>query len=153
MHALQPVFPSRQALLWIKAIDAIPFLGEIQGVPSWYAPGPTPRMREPLGFCQITLAPPQRFFHMLVSRDVHHRSNKFDAVRFIVKSMSHHMDVFDGTIRHQQAMFKIKILPMLRRPFDCLLHEPRVFRMNPLENKFYAGFRRSVVLEDSKSFL
>src|ERR1700733_829276 len=65
MHALQPVFPSRQALLWIKAIDAIPFLGEIQGVPPWHAPGSTPRMREPLRFCQITLAPPQRFFGLL----------------------------------------------------------------------------------------
>src|SRR6202046_3649593 len=50
MHALQPFFPSRQALFWIKAIYAIPFLGEIHGVSSCYPPGPTPRMAEPLRF-------------------------------------------------------------------------------------------------------
>ena len=63
------------------------------------------------------------------------------------------MDICDGTIRHQQPIFKIKILPILRRALDCLFHEGRVFRMNPLENKFNGRFRRSVVLKDSKGFL
>jgi hypothetical protein len=67
--------------------------------------------------------------------------------------MSLHMDIFDGTIRHHQAIFMIKILPVLRRAFDCLVHERRVFRMNPLEDQIYGWFRCSVVLEDSKSFL
>ena len=44
------------------------------------------------------------------------------------------MDMFDRAIRHQQSMFKIKILPILRRALDCLFHESRVFRMNALEN-------------------
>src|SRR5690349_10657709 len=67
--------------------------------------------------------------------------------------MSHNVDMFDRAIRHQQAMFKIKILSVLRRTFDGLSHEGRVFRMNPLENKFRGRFRRSVILEDSKGFL
>src|SRR3989441_8898098 len=83
MNTPQPLFPSRHALFWIEAIYAIPFLGQMQGVSSRHPPGPTPRMREPLCFRQITLAPPQRFFRLLYSGDVHHRSDKFDAVRFI----------------------------------------------------------------------
>src|SRR5437899_3164417 len=51
MHVLQPVSPSRQALFWIKAVYAIPFLGEIQGVSCWYLPSAAPRMRETLRFC------------------------------------------------------------------------------------------------------
>src|ERR1700731_486567 len=67
--------------------------------------------------------------------------------------MSHNMDIFDGTIRHHQAIFMLKILPILRRALDGLLHERRIFRMNPLENKFHGRFRRSVILEDSKGLL
>src|SRR6266852_6664863 len=134
MNALQPFFPSRYALFWIEAIYAIPFLGEMQGVSSRYPPSPTPRMREPLRFCQITLAPPQRFFRLLCCGDVHHRSNKVDAARYIVQGMSHNVDIFDGAIRHQQAMFKIKIPPVPRRALDDLFPEDRVFRMNSLEH-------------------
>src|SRR6266481_964901 len=50
MHALQAFFPSRRALFWIKAIYAIPFLGEIHGASSCYLPGGTPGMRESLRF-------------------------------------------------------------------------------------------------------
>ena len=67
--------------------------------------------------------------------------------------MSHNVDMFDGTIRHQQAIFMFKILSILRRALDGLFHEGRVFRMNPLEKKFHSRFRCSVVLEDSKGFL
>src|SRR5260370_29172738 len=56
MNALQPFFPSRQALFWIEAIYTIPFLREMQGVSSRQPPAPTSHMREPLRFRQITLA-------------------------------------------------------------------------------------------------
>jgi hypothetical protein len=36
--------------------------------------------------------------------------------------MSHDAEIFDGTIRRQQAMFKIKILPILRGALDGLFH-------------------------------
>src|SRR5713101_7607613 len=153
MNAPQPLFPSRHALFWIEAIYAVPFLGQMQGVSSRYPPGPTPSVREPLRFRQITLAPSQRFFRLLSCGDVHHRSNKLDAARHIVQSMSHNMDIFDRTIRHHQAIFMIKIPPILRGALDGLFHKGRVFRMNPLENKFHGRYRRSVVLEDSKGFL
>src|SRR2546426_10000896 len=67
--------------------------------------------------------------------------------------MSHNVDMFDGTIRHQQAIFMFKILSILRRAFYWLFHERRIFRTNPLENKFNRRYRGSVVLEDSKGFL
>src|SRR5437879_12197242 len=50
MNTLQPFFPSRQALFWIEAIYAVPFLGEMQGFSSRHAPGPTPGVRELLRF-------------------------------------------------------------------------------------------------------
>ncbi len=62
------------------------------------------------------------------------------------------MDILDGAIRHQQAVLKIKVLSILRRPIDGLLHESFVFRMNPLENKFHGRLRCSGVLENSEGF-
>src|SRR5882762_3090672 len=67
MNTPQTLFPSRHALFWIKAIYAVPFLGQMQRVSSRYLPGPTPRVREVLRFRQITLAPSQRFFRKLTS--------------------------------------------------------------------------------------
>jgi len=60
--------------------------------------------------------------------------------------------MFDGTVRRHQAKFMIKILPVVRRALDGLLHEGCVFRMSPPENEFHGRFRRSVVLENSKGF-
>src|SRR5580658_2813650 len=56
MNSLQAFLPTRHALFWIEAIDPIPFLGQMQGVSSRYAPNPTRGMREPLGFGEIRLA-------------------------------------------------------------------------------------------------
>jgi glutamine synthetase type III len=67
--------------------------------------------------------------------------------------MGYNMDIFDGTIRHQQAIFMLKVRPILRHALDCLFHERPVFGMNPSENKFHGRFCRSVVLEDSEGFL
>jgi hypothetical protein len=63
------------------------------------------------------------------------------------------MDMFDGAIQHQQAIFMFKTRPSLRRSLDCLFYDGGVFRMNPLENEFYRWCRGSGVLEDSKGFL
>src|SRR5882762_9842752 len=153
MNALEPLFPSRHALFPIKAIYAIPLLGKMHGLSSRDLPNPAPRMREPLRFRQITFASPQRLFRLLVPGGVHHRSNKLEFSRLISFSMSHNVDMFDGTIRHQQSVFKIKVLSILGRALDYLFHKGCVFRMEPLESKFHGRFRSSVVLEDSKGFL
>src|SRR6266853_991798 len=92
-------------------------------------------------------------FRFLRCGDVHHRSNKVEAARFIAQGMSDNTDIFYGTIRHQQAMFKIKIAPILQSTLNCLLRGSRVFRMNPLDDKFDGRYRRLVILEDSKGFL
>src|SRR6267378_1805254 len=67
--------------------------------------------------------------------------------------MSHDMDMFHRAIRHQQSIFKIKILPILRRAVEDLFHKGRVFRMNTLEHTFHGRCRGSVILEDSVGFL
>jgi hypothetical protein len=63
------------------------------------------------------------------------------------------MDIFDGTIRHQQAIFMLKVFPILRRALEGLLHEGGVFGINPLEKELNGRFRRLIVLEDLKGFL
>src|SRR5258706_5109362 len=125
----------------------------MQSVSSGYSPGPTAGVREPLRFHQITLAPPQCFFRSFALGDVHHRPYELDAVRFIAYDMSNNMEMFDGTIRHPQTIFMLKILAILRRAFDRLFHEGRVLRMNPLEDKFHGRSRRRVILKDSKGLL
>jgi hypothetical protein len=67
--------------------------------------------------------------------------------------MSHNVDMPDGTVRHHQAIFMVKVFPIMRRTLECLFHESRVLRMNPLEQTLHGRYGRSVVLEDSKRFL
>src|SRR5882672_8024735 len=76
MNAAQPFFPTRHALLGIDAIDPIPFLGEMRGFSSRHPPHPASRMREPLRFGQVSLAPAQRFFRLLGCGDVTRRPAK-----------------------------------------------------------------------------
>src|SRR5205809_6908699 len=153
MNALEPLSPGRPPLLWIKAVYAIPLLGKMHGFSSRSPPNPTPRMREPLRFRQITLASSQRLFRLLALGGVHHCSDKLESARLVSLGTSHNMDMFDGTIRHQQSIFKIKILSILRRALDCLFHLGRVFGMNTLEDIFHGWCRGSVVLKDSIGFL
>src|SRR6266853_1566180 len=56
MSALQTFFKSRRAIIWIEAINAVPFLGQMQGVSSRYPPGPAPCVRKSLRFRQVRLA-------------------------------------------------------------------------------------------------
>src|ERR1700682_4733957 len=60
--ALQTFFKRRRAIFWIEAINAVPFLGQMHGVPSRYPPGPTPCVSEPLRLRQVLLASPQFLF-------------------------------------------------------------------------------------------
>src|SRR6202051_4381153 len=62
MSALQTFFKSRRAIFWIEAINAVPFLGQMQGVSSRYPPGPTPCVREPLRLRQVRLTSLQLLF-------------------------------------------------------------------------------------------
>src|ERR1700730_12262571 len=56
MCAVQPFVPAWHALLWIEAIDPIPFVGEVHGLSSREPPSPTGRVREPLSLLEIRLA-------------------------------------------------------------------------------------------------
>ena len=48
--------------------------------------------------------------------------------------------MFDGTFRHQQSIFKIKVLPILRRTLDCLFHEGLVLRWVRRRTSSTVGF-------------
>ena len=75
---------------------------------------------------------PDPSFCLLCCGDVHHRSDKLGATRFVAQGMSDDMHMFHGTIGHQQPILMIEILRILRRAVDRLLHEGDVFRVNPL---------------------
>src|SRR2546426_11578435 len=82
MNALEPLFPSRHAVFWIKTIYAIPLLGKMCGFPARHSPNPTPRMREPLRFRQITLTLPQLRFCVLPFRDIVEKDGDFSVTWF-----------------------------------------------------------------------
>src|SRR4029077_10011668 len=69
MKPLQPFLPSWHTLFWIEAEYEVPFFGAVHGVSSRYPPNPAPCVREPLPFCQIILAQPQRFLRPLTLGD------------------------------------------------------------------------------------
>src|ERR1700684_623336 len=56
MDAFETFFPARRAFFRIEAVDTKPFIGEMEGLSSDYAPDPASRMGEPLGFLKVRLA-------------------------------------------------------------------------------------------------
>src|SRR5271168_148886 len=68
MKALSAFIPTRHTLMWIEAVDAIPFIGQMQSVPTRYLPNPASGMREPLGFLKVHLALLQGFIESTQSR-------------------------------------------------------------------------------------
>src|SRR5258708_15364071 len=77
MDALEPFAPGRWSLVWIESVNAIPFLGEVHGFPSRYPPNPTPHLREPLRFRQMSLAPAQCLFGFFALGNVRHGTHIF----------------------------------------------------------------------------
>src|ERR1700694_743470 len=113
MDALRKCFESRLSTVRVKTQHAITFLGpvpdfagggQICGAGSHRTRCPTTCVAEPLRPGHVILAPAQRLFRPLALGGVHHRSNKLELARPISLSMSHNVDMLDGTIWHQQAM-------------------------------------------------
>src|SRR3984957_1807306 len=136
VNVLKKCFDSRQLVPRIKTQQAVAFLGPVPELSRSRSSSPTACVAEPLRFREIVLAQAQRPFRPLALGDVRHRSRELDASRFINQGASHSMDIFDRTIRHQQAIFMVKIFPIVRRALEGLLHEGRVFRVNPLQDQF-----------------
>src|SRR5438552_201027 len=82
MNALEASFPTRHTLFWIKAIYAIPLPGKMNRFASRHSPNPTPCMREPLRFRQITLTLPQLCFCLPALRDIIEEDSNFSVVWF-----------------------------------------------------------------------
>src|SRR6267154_2872965 len=110
MDAVQPFFPTRHALFRIETIDAIPFLGEMRGFSSRHPPDPTPRMREPLRFGQVNLAPAQRFFRLLGCGDVDRRPDKFYELAGLVQDRTaDRVEMLDRSVRKNNAVVHFKL--------------------------------------------
>src|SRR5438067_6917350 len=59
MNPLQSLLPARHTPFRVEAVDAVPFLGQMQGASFRYLPDPTASMCEPLRFRQVAFAPAQ----------------------------------------------------------------------------------------------
>src|SRR6267143_4206700 len=137
MNALQLFFPSRQTIFWIKAIYAVPFLGQMQGVSSRYPPSPTPRTHEPLRFRQITLAPAQRFFRLLCCGDVYRGPDKFyELARLVQDRMANRVEVLDRSVRKNNAVVHLKLGFLDFGSFKKVHNALPVLRMEPTKEEF-----------------
>ena len=63
------------------------------------------------------------------------------------------MDIFNGTIGHEESMFKIQVCSTVGCAIESLLHACDVFRMNPLEHQFECWLSRQIISSNSKCFL
>ena len=63
-------------------------------------------------------------FRPLALGDVRHRSDELKAARLVRRGMADDPDVFDGSIGHQQPMFKIEFLPLAGNALDRLAARP-----------------------------
>src|SRR6266404_2969980 len=111
-------------------------------------------MGEPLRFRQVALAPAQRFFRSLALGDIGHRTHEFKIARFIVGCRTtDNSNVLTRAGWHQQPMFKIKGVPVLRCLIKSFLEESPVLRMGSLQYTVHGRFEGWVVFKDSKRFL
>src|SRR3954469_7951896 len=62
------------------------------------------------------------------------------------------MDVLDRAIRHQESMFKIETLALLRI-LERLPHQGQIFRVRALEDVIDSRFGVSIVPKDPKSLI
>jgi hypothetical protein len=67
--------------------------------------------------------------------------------------MTYDMNILDFSVEHQQSMFKIEILPVVRCTIDSLPNTGSVVRMSSLEHEIYGWLIGSVAFEDAKGFL
>ncbi len=63
------------------------------------------------------------------------------------------MDMFNGTIRHQEAMFKIQIGAVVGCPIQWLLHNGNILWMNSLQYLFDPWFCRWIKPNNSVGFV
>src|SRR5271163_5324930 len=67
--------------------------------------------------------------------------------------MSDNMHMFERTIRHQQSVFIIEILPIARCAMKSLLHENTIFWMHALKDHIKSNGERLAVSKNSETFL
>jgi hypothetical protein len=85
--------------------------------------------------------------------DVHPRPDVLEVARLISYGLCQNPDIFDGTIRHQEAMFEIHVRPVAECAIEGLLHESAVVRMNSLEYPLEGRLGRSVEASYSIGFV
>jgi hypothetical protein len=125
----------------------------IHEISPMHVPSPTTCVAQALGFGQIGLGAPQLAFRFPYNRHILHRPQKTRRHLMPLSQRALRRGGISQTIRHQQSIFMIEILPVAGRPLDRLLHGDEIFRMGALEKKLQAWFGRSVVLEDSERFI
>src|SRR5438552_12290321 len=80
-------------------------------------------------------------FRTTLLRHIGNRSHEPNIPRAIVRGVSGHMDMFNGTIRQLQPMLEIKFLEATLRSIDVLLRNFAIVGMNSRENKINRRLR------------
>jgi len=76
----------------------------------------------------------ERSFRQLTLSDVRYRANELNSTPLIFgRRMTHHPEVFNGSIKHQQSLFIVKVLPFIGNAINEFSHHASVFRVRSIE--------------------
>ncbi|SRR6266851_3533002 len=95
----------------------------------------------------------QRLLRACWDGDVHRRPDKLEVALLISYGLRHNVDVFDGTARHHESMFKIEVRAVAGCAIECLSHEDDVVRTNSSEYLFDRRLSRSIESNHSIRFI
>src|SRR5208283_67252 len=91
---------------------------------------------------------------ILALGDVRYRPHEFQVIRFAERRrMTHNANVLHRTIRHQQPVFKIKVLPLPERSLGYLLDQRPIFRVSSPQYPFQRRLAGWFKFEDPKCLL
>src|SRR4029077_11841488 len=106
-------------------------------------------MTKLLGFSQVGLASPDRLFRNLTLRDVHDRSDNLFVADLVLNGMRKITKVLCRTIRHQQPMLPVELLPALRCAPQNVRKKARIVRMRSLQYQIGRWFGAGRVTIDA----
>src|SRR6266404_7692137 len=153
VDAFETFFPSRRSLSWIKAVNPVPLLGEVQRVPIRYAPDPAARVGQPLRFGKMTFTPAQGILDSFPFGYVHGCADDFnDLARGIHYRVRDGVKVLYLPAWNNDSIITLRVSPsrLCELRFLSLLKARPVVRVNSVENERPSGLQFRVDLINAK---
>src|ERR1700740_399431 len=93
----------------------------------------------------------QGFFGKLLRSDIRHRTNELNSAGLLFgRRMAHNPQIFDGSIRHQQAMLKVEILSFIGNAINEFPDHASICWMSSMEYEFQSRLSLRVVFKDAE---